>query len=331
MSLNPLTMISSWFERFRWRRLPARSLPYRVARQKKYIFFPILGFVHFLMLAILVAFCINYSNNLGIVCICLLAVIYLTSIFKNYFALKKLEVLSIQHVAHQDTERGALLFSFRYVSKRPLRSYPLMWMKIQGEDFPIEFDSSGHAQVKWTYNHLAAGVYQVPCFIVYTLWPNSITRSWADVKADTVLAVVPSSSVAHERASQSSSQVSSSKMVQEKDGDVDGVRDVLPHEHPSKISWKHTARHNKLMTYTWEKPQKNSVVIHWPEGPQSPLQKSYMVRDEMQKAIDANKYFQLRHPQFSSHFGQGEAFGVSMLALVMLKTVPAASWKGEKA
>lgn len=330
MSLNPLAKMSSWFEGFRWRRLRAHSLPYRVSREKRYIFFPLLGFVHVAMLFILVAFCINYSNNLGIVCICLLGIIYGVSLFRNYFALKKLEVVSIQHLAHQDNEEGVMLFSFRYLSKRPLRSYPLMWMKIAGEDYPIEFDSSGNGTVKWTYPAMNAGVYCVPCFTVYTLWPNSITRSWSYVKADTVVAVVPSSLSANNVSSQSSSQISSSKMIQEKDGDVDGVRDVLPHEHPSKISWKHTARHNKLMTYTWEKPQKNSVVIHWPEGPQSPLQKSHMVRADIQKAVDDNKYFQLRHPMFSSHFGQGEAFGVSMLALMMLKTVPAASWTGEK-
>ena len=323
-----LSKISNYFFNSRWKRLSGSEFPVKLRDFKKYIFFSFIGFSQFVIFLILLLFSLNYSSNVGVALACFLWTVHFFNIFRNYFSIRRVEILGMTQTSHDENQKGAITFHILYRKFFFSSVMPLYWMSIEGQSIPIFFSSEGLADVIWDYGYKSYGVYQLPRIKISTLWPSFVTECWVDVRLAVPAVIAPSSlNISHQLSSISLKKHDSLDVnTHTQRGDVNGIRDVLPFEHPNKISWKHTFKYGHLMTYIFEHSKEKSVIISWPNGQQTNKEKIVIMREQIDYAVVNNLSFQIIHPKFSSLVGQGSIFGISTLSKLMLYVLPVEEW-----
>ena len=312
----PDAITARWYARQR----PVH-FPFSFKGKKKFIFFPWQGAFLWIILTILIAFCLNYNNNLGIAGVGVLGVFYFSSLFQNYWSMSKIVLQKIKvEVAEQDNQ-AHLICVFLHTRSSELDP-PLCWAEMGSSISRVEFDDHKQAHVEFVVSVGDFGVFDLPRFRLSTRWPHAITQTWIDLKLPNKLVVVPKAQIGVTDDVSPSPNEQSVSVATGIGGDIEGIRGVLNQESASKIAWKSTLRHGRLMTYTWENPHAQTVLIRWPEGSASERMKLQDVRNQMERAIQSQLSFQLIHPQYSSKVGKGIHFGRDTLAQLMPKILP---------
>lgn len=315
-------------DKFTARRLSRQKrdkTPVSLKKHKKFTFFTYQGFFYLIALAIIGVFSVNYNNNLSIAMLCFLATFYLAVLFRNYAILRKMVMLDIYIKPARAQERIDIVFEFSCSQKKEL---PMVWLRINEEEMPIVFNHQGIGLATWSVVPPKEGVFYLPPLYFYSLWPQGLNKTWCLVKPKATLAVCPArsaslASVGH------SGKIHDDILVSSSMGDPDGIRPLLPQER-SKISWKHTLKRNKAMTYTYTASSQQVMIIPWPNDNTSAEEKIVFVSQKVDEALNQKMLFQLRHPDFTSSVGAGEHFAVSSLCSLVNKVFPPVEWEKTK-
>lgn len=310
------------------KKTPFMSTPAEFKKSKKYVFLSLQGFTLQFAMLVLLLFCINYRNNIGIAYICVLMFVFFLSLFRNHFSLRHLAVIHASAVPHHEQTHGEIVFQFVY--RKKMLKYPLFWMEIEGDLLPVELSDEGRAQVVWKYKAIPMGLYHIPSFRIQTLWPHAITKTWCHMKLDATIPIAPApSNNSAGNTTGHSSLDYSAPMSSSRVGEIEGIRDVLAHEQPAKIAWKHTLKHGKMMTYSWEKPDTQVMVINWPSEDISNEEKIRRVRSQMDHALRQQLPFRVVHPKIVTSYGQGEEFATQVLCSLIASSFDQKDWPQE--
>ena len=314
-------------DKFTMRRLTRQKrvkVPYSLKKDKKFTFFTYQGLFYLVALAGIGVFSVNYNNNLSIAMLCFLATFYLSVIFRNYAILKKLVISDVYIKPARAQEEMEIVFEFTCSKKG---EFPVIWLKIQEEEIPVVFNEQGLGQAVWTFTPPKEGVFFLPHLYLYSLWPQGLNKTWCLIKLDTTFTVCPARTQSLPSNGQSG-KIHDEVLTSSKMGEPDGIRPLNPQER-GKISWKHTLKRNKLMTYTYTASDQQIMLINWPQDTISDTEKILLTSKKVDEALDQKMLFQLRHPDFVSSVGAGEHFAVSSLCSLMNKVFPPNLWEGK--
>lgn len=308
------------------RKQPKDVLPIRFRRKKSYVFFTWHGLFQWFALTVIAAFSFNYNNNLSLMFVTFLGLFFLSVLFRNYFFLKKVQLVGIFSKPCEEGQETEVVFEFTSTLKKEI---PMVWMDIAGQSVPVHFTSSGLGQAVWKVTPSQYGVFYVPYLCLYTLWPQGMNRTWVFAKPQATLAVAPKR-IADQSNGIQKGYVEDALLLSSPMGDPDGVRLMHPNEQ-AKIAWRHTLKHQKPMTYTYTASQKQVMIIDWPSDESSVDEKLLYVRRKIDTALDGQMMFQLRHPDYVSTVGGGAGFAVVVLCGLVDHVLPPQIWPGSDA
>ena len=322
LSLGRLAKLRRWYRRSA--RLEADrvvDLPVRPFRKSRGIFLHRYGMASFFALFVMVLFCINYSNNAGLICACLLALLWVVAILVNHWVVGRIWLEQIMVSPGDEASPGAVEILWRL--RAPVR--PLFWCSIDGQVALMGFDREGWARVKWVPRTRAAGKYTLPDIHAATSWPMSIGHSWFVLRprAEMVVAPAPSTAI---RPPGEEGEASSSK--QSTHGDPEGVKPRPPQDRSSRWAWKPTLRSGRPMTYEWAQSGQDIVSLGW--AMDIPAHEAWRrLRTELDAVIEAGLAFQVFHPWGTSPVMRGPAAAQSILCLIGSHAIPSQEWGHE--
>lgn len=323
ISLGRITRFKKWYRRSaRFEADREVDLPVRPFRSSRGIFLHRNGMLSFLGLFVMVLFCINYSNNAGLICACLLALLWVVAILANHWVVSRIWLEQVMVSPGDENAPGAVEILWRL--RAPIR--PMFTCSIDGQSAIVAFDKDGWARVKWVPRTRPAGKYALPDIHGATSWPMSIAHSWFVLRPRVDLVVAPGSGNAHQAPGQEG-QASASR--QSTHGDPEGIKPRPPHDHASRWAWKPTLRAGRPMTYEWAQSGNDVVCLTWSSD--LPAHEAWCrLRAELDAALAAGLSFQVFHPWGASTVMRGPQAAQSILCLVGSHAISRQAW-GEQA
>lgn len=306
------------------RHTTSKDLPISLKSKQTYTFFSKFGLIQGGLLLVLLLFAINYNNNMTMVGISFLMSFYMLSLIRNYKSLKDVSIVEATHSFTVEDEDGFLVV--RLNQKKIRHSYPLLHLRCDLYVLDVVFDEHGECIVKIPFHKENVGLYQFPVLTIYSYWPIGISKTWVYSRPNCVIAVLP---LEYKREFMGQTSVSSLYTLPQSSsvGDIEGTREVAPGEQGVKIAWKQSFRHNKMMTYTYEKSGRSTTVIEWPTEPSlSVEQKLRVVSGSIGNALRSELLFQIRHPKYISPVGANERDAHDALKILMQHVLPIKEW-----
>jgi len=318
-----------WDRVLHWYRVSARleadrevDLPVRPYKKSRAIFLHRHGMFSFLCLFILTLFCINYSNNAGLICACLLALLWVVAVLVNHWIVSRLWLEEIFIAPGDEDLPGMVEMVWRLKTKvRPLFS-----CSIDGQSALMEFDEFGVSRIKWQPVSRNAGYFSFPNIHVSTDWPMSIAYSWFVLRPRLGIVIAPGKVSAEYEVGVEGVD---SSLIVAIEGDPEGVRPRNPQDHTSRIAWKPTLRTGKPVTYEWSQSGQRVVDLNW-SSELSPDLAWRRLRQQLDFAITKDMAFRVSHPWGVTPVMKGLKGAQSVLCLIGSKALPRTAWGDEK-
>lgn len=273
-------------------------LPIELKTKPKRIFFTLFGFLQGFVFFILYLFALNYTNNETLFGGVFVGFLYLSSVVRNYRCLKNITVVNIVSTRPFEEEEGVMHIYFQcHSAQRPLCTVELNQVITE-----LNFDENGFAVAAIPFTKEQFGVYKIPSLVVSSVWPFCISKTWIKMYPQATVNVLPNfqyNSVSQTDATDDTGVSSIPVSI----GDVEGLRDVNKGETGVRIAWKQSFRHNKMLTYTYEKTNKKIVVVVWPDNTDSNRVKIQKVFAQMKTIVSENKSFQISCGDYISPIG----------------------------
>lgn len=300
-------------------------LPVSLKTKHTYTFFSGFGLILGLLLLILALFAVNYNNNMTMVGVSFLWAFYALSMVRNYRALRDVSIVEASHSFSAEGDEGWL--TVRFNQKKIRSSYPLIQMQCNNVVFDVVFDEHGESVVKIPFQKEHLGLYAFPQLRVFSYWPVGICQTWVYSKPQTLVSVLPLE-YKRDTAGSFSSEQWYSPPTRAPSGDIEGTREVAPGERGVKIAWKQSFKRNKMMTYTYEKSGRNTIVIDWPSDQTLTVeQKLRVVSGYIGSALSSETLFQVRHPNYISVVGGTQRDAQDVLHTLMTHLLKTQEWE----
>ena len=304
-----------------YKKKPFEDPPLNFKKKKIFVFFTWVGLLHWFFVVILAVFALNYNNNLSIVLVCFLFGLYFVGLFKNFFLIKKFSLVSMQVDPVEENTQGKIVFRFDH---KKLSVIPNVYLSGQGQDVPVIF---GHeTSASWPFTAPPWGLYRLPFFSFYSLWPYGLERTWVVFRPNSIVAVLPP-----RNPQQNSGQDLGleEKWQEAALGDPDGIRPLAPSER-GKIAWKDTLRRKKWMTYTYISEEGGVIKWVWPDDDTPAYEKIKKAKEVLDDCLDQHLSFQVIHPQFSSPPQRDRAAAFFIIERLMRIELSPQEWPNEK-
>jgi hypothetical protein len=309
----------------RWYRLASRQevahdvvLPARPTRRTRGIILHRFGLASFFALVVMVLFCVNYANNAGLICACLLALAWVCALLANHWMVSRIWLEQVLVLPGDEDMPGEVDLLWRL--RAPV--FPVCWLTIDGQVARLEFDDSGWARVRWRPHARSAGSFDFPTLHVSTSWPMSIGYSWFVMRPRAQVVVAPRRALG---GASSGSEGEAQALAPATQGDPEGIRPRPPQDLSARWAWKPTLRQGRPITYEWAQSGNEVVSVIWQA--QLPVQEAWRrMRGEIDTALSRGLAFQVAHPWGHGGVMRGERAALSVLCQVGAHALPPQPW-----
>ena len=236
------------------------------------------GWILLLILLAMLAFGINYQNNLVLILAVFLLCVIFTSVFYGFFNMNGvgIEIKKMNIAVHAGTTLPLPVFVSARTAPGQSRIVKGLRITAPGATALIAPDLATGSTVQLSFANEKRGLFRVPLLAVCSSWPLGIINTFSYIKPETEILIYPRpvsceylldrlpGLVFGSRDSSSEKQGISEipetrARIQSRD-EISGVRPYRPGDPPGIIDWKRTARGQGLMVKDFS--QDNSMDLY---------------------------------------------------------------------
>lgn len=236
------------------------------------------GWILLVILLAMLAFGINYQNNLVLILAVFLLCVTFTSVFYGFFNMNGVSVeIKKMHVAvHAGTTLPLPVFVTARTAPGQSRIIRGLRITAPGAAVLIAPDLVSGSTVQLNFVNEKRGLFQVPLLAVCSSWPLGIINTFSYIKPESEILIYPrpvsceylldrlpglvTDSRDNSPEKQGFSEIPETRARIQSRDEISGVRPYRPGDPPGIIDWKRTARGQGLMVKDFS--QDNSMDLY---------------------------------------------------------------------